>query len=209
MKKNMHNKADSLFSVIARKGIAETFLNVLFVLVNRLESSLKVLVLNFRGYKVAGTVVFRGNTQFFQSYKNSITILGNCVIGRNTRITTGDRGKLIIKENVHIDDYTFIMAHDKIEIGKNTTIAPFCFIIDFNHESKQSGLSVMQQGTTSNSIKIGSGVWIGTHSVILPGVKIGDGAVIGAGSIVTHDIPSRSIAVGNPAKIVKRVGDKK
>jgi lipopolysaccharide O-acetyltransferase len=50
---------------------------------------------------------------------------------------------------------------------------------------------------------IGDNVWIGESVMILPGVKIGRGSVIGAGSVVTKSIPEFSIAVGNPAKVVK------
>ena len=53
-------------------------------------------------------------------------------------------------------------------------------------------------------IKIENDVWIGANSVVLPGVQIGNHSVIGAGSIITKDIPPYSVAVGNPARIVKR-----
>jgi maltose O-acetyltransferase len=52
-------------------------------------------------------------------------------------------------------------------------------------------------------IRIGSGVWIGGGAIVLPGVTIGDGAVIGAGSVVTRDVPPETLAVGNPARIVR------
>ncbi|MCQ3914431.1 MAG: hypothetical protein MJ201_01250 [Mycoplasmoidaceae bacterium] len=51
---------------------------------------------------------------------------------------------------------------------------------------------------------MGNDVWIGQKAVILPGVKIGDGAIIGAYAIVAKDIPPYSVAVGNPAKVVKK-----
>ena len=53
------------------------------------------------------------------------------------------------------------------------------------------------------SITIGSNVFIGMGSVILPGVTIGDNCVIGAGAVVTRDIPSGSVAAGVPAKVIK------
>lgn len=55
---------------------------------------------------------------------------------------------------------------------------------------------------TSAPVVIGRHAWIGGRSIILPGVNIGEGAVIGAGSVVTKDIPSYSVAVGNPAKVI-------
>lgn len=50
---------------------------------------------------------------------------------------------------------------------------------------------------------IGSYCFIGARSIIMPGVKIGDQVIIGSGSVVTKDIPSNSIAVGNPARVIK------
>lgn len=52
-------------------------------------------------------------------------------------------------------------------------------------------------------IKVGNNVWIGGNVVVLPGVTIGDNVVIGAGSVVNKDIPSNSVAVGNPCKVIK------
>jgi len=53
-------------------------------------------------------------------------------------------------------------------------------------------------------VVIGKNVWIGANSVILPGVKIGNNSIIGAGSTVTEDVPPLSVAVGNPAKIIRQ-----
>jgi maltose O-acetyltransferase len=55
-------------------------------------------------------------------------------------------------------------------------------------------------------IRIGDGVWIGGGAIVLPGVAIGDGCVVGAGSIVTRDLPPGSLAVGNPARIIRSLG---
>ena len=52
-------------------------------------------------------------------------------------------------------------------------------------------------------IKVGNNVWFGGNVVVLPGVTIGDNVTIGAGSVVTKDIPSNTIAYGNPCKVVK------
>jgi maltose O-acetyltransferase len=57
----------------------------------------------------------------------------------------------------------------------------------------------------SATVTVGSDVWIGGRSVILPGVTIGDGCTIGAGSIVTKDIPSYCVAVGNPARVIREL----
>lgn len=56
----------------------------------------------------------------------------------------------------------------------------------------------------SKSVSIEDDVWLGYNVTVLPGVTIGKGSVIGAGSVVCSDIPPYSIAVGNPAKVIKR-----
>ena len=62
-----------------------------------------------------------------------------------------------------------------------------------------SDLTIVQ----GKGVRIGKGAWIGANVTIVPGVTIGEGAVIGAGSVVTHDVPPRAVAVGNPARVVK------
>lgn len=57
-------------------------------------------------------------------------------------------------------------------------------------------------------VHIGRNVWIGAGALIMPGITIGDNSVIGAGSVVTKDIPANVIAVGNPARVLREIGDK-
>ena len=87
-----------------------------------------------------------------------------------------------------------------IEIGKG------CYISD--NVSIQDSDNHVIDGNANNisaPIIIEDHVWIGKNVTILKGVKIGEGAVVGAGSVVTRDIPARTIAVGNPAKVIKEI----
>ena len=93
----------------------------------------------------------------------------------------------------------YIQAFCGIHFGSNVEIAPGCRLISSNHDLEDFSKAMPSQGP----IEIGSNVWIGANCVILPSVKIGSNVVIGAGSIVTKDIPSNSIAVGNPCKVIK------
>lgn len=56
-------------------------------------------------------------------------------------------------------------------------------------------------------VHIGNNVWIGANSVVLPGVTIGENSVIGAGSVVTKDIPANVVAVGNPCRVLREIGE--
>lgn len=98
------------------------------------------------------------------------------------------------------DNYdNYIQAINGIEFGSNVELGPGVKIISANHSS-----SNFRQHQKAKPIKIGNHVWIGANSIILPEVSIGSNVIIGAGSIVSKDIPSNSIAVGNPCIVIKQ-----
>jgi len=92
----------------------------------------------------------------------------------------------------------YIQATNGIIFGNNIELGPGVKIISANHSPNN-----FRKHIKSKPIKIGNNVWIGSDAVILPNINIGDNVVIGAGSIVVKDIPSNSIAVGNPCKVIK------
>lgn len=106
-----------------------------------------------------------------------------------------------VGENFYANVNLVILDGAKVTIGDNAFIAPNVGIYTAGHpldaERRNQGLEY------AYPIRIGNNVWIGAHSVILPGVTIGDHAVIGAGSVVTKDIPSYSLAVGNPCRVIR------
>ena len=55
---------------------------------------------------------------------------------------------------------------------------------------------------------IGRNVWLGAGALVMPGVSIGDNSVIGAGSVVTRDIPANVVAVGNPCRVLRPIGER-
>ena len=97
--------------------------------------------------------------------------------------------------NLVILDCTEVSFGDNVFIGPNCTFCTASHPLDFN--TRNRGLE------SAKPIKVGSNVWIGSNVCVLPGVTIGDNVVIGGGSVVVKDIPSNTIAVGNPCKPVK------
>ena len=93
------------------------------------------------------------------------------------------------------------MGRGGIKIGDRVMIASHCAITSLSHDYKQEKMNATQ---TQGEININDDVWIGAHSVVLPGVTIGRGAVIGAGSVVTHDVAPYTIALGVPARRYKK-----
>lgn len=110
---------------------------------------------------------------------------------------------LIIGTNFHATRNLTIQCAGRTTIGNDVLVASDVFIIDYNHGIDPSSPSYLDNLLEVSEVVIEDGVWIGNNVIILPGVHIGKKAIIGAGSVVTKDIPSYSIAVGNPARVVK------
>lgn len=90
-------------------------------------------------------------------------------------------------------------------IGDNVMMGPEVIIFNVNHSFSRTDIPMCQQGfQKEKNVTIGNDVWIGRRVMILPGVTIGDGCIIGAGAVVSRDIEPYSIAVGNPATVVKK-----
>ncbi len=100
-----------------------------------------------------------------------------------------------------------IVGHFSITIGDDVWTGHHVYITDQNHGYTDITIPIAQQSQPERAVTIGSRSWIGHGSVILPGVTIGEHVVIGANSVVTRDIPSYSVAVGSPAKVIRRYVD--
>jgi len=94
--------------------------------------------------------------------------------------------------------FCYVQARNGIEIGHNFRMGPGVGLISANHDHDD-----YDRHLPGKPIRIGNNVWIGMNSVIMPEVTIGDNVIIGAGSIVTTDIPSNSIAAGNPCRVIR------
>jgi acetyltransferase-like isoleucine patch superfamily enzyme len=95
-------------------------------------------------------------------------------------------------------------AYAETTIGDRCSIGPGVKFLSMAHEI---GSESFRAGNFFNEpIQVGDGAWIGGYSVVLGGVTIGKGAVIGAGSLVTRDVPDDYLAMGHPARLVKKLG---
>ena len=102
--------------------------------------------------------------------------------------------------NLTLVDDTHIYVGDGTMFAPNVVIATAAPPID--PELRSRGLQY------NMPVRIGKNCWLGAGAIVMPGVTIGDNVVIGAGSIVTRDLPSNVVAVGNPARVMRQIGER-
>ena len=188
-----------------------------------IRKKIKWFLLNFnKGIKLKGdsdinfSVINHGNESLYKCK----------IINSKVSFNEMDEGCVIIDSktfgNINIGRFvtitgpgTIIKAlNERIQIGSFTSIGQNVCIVDFNHNFNRLTSSFINHLVykksfvldiiTKKTLLIEEDVFIGSNTVVLPGVTIGRGSVIGAGSVVTYDIPRYSIAIGNPIKVVKK-----
>lgn len=102
--------------------------------------------------------------------------------------------------NLTLVDDGNIYFGDHVMVGPNVTITAVGHPVEPN--LRRCGMQFCAD------VHIGNNVWLGANVVIVPGVTIGDNSVIGAGSVVTKDIPANVVAVGNPCRVLREIGEK-
>ena len=93
-----------------------------------------------------------------------------------------------------------------IYVGDHTMIGPNVVIASAGHPVLPE---LREKGYQYNApVHIGKNCWLGAGVIVLPGITIGDNTVVGAGSVVTKDLPSNVVAVGNPCRVLRKIGEK-
>ena len=142
--------------------------------------------------------------------KKDISIGNNTTILNNVRIQvyndlTRLSSKVRIGNNCYIGYNNSFLAGGDIVLEDGVLLASDILVSSENHSmNPELDQYYMDQELSCMSVTICEGTWIGEKVCVMPGVKIGKKCAIGAGSIVTKDIPDFSIAVGNPAKVIKK-----
>lgn len=146
------------------------------------------------------------NAMIYQNKDGKYVNFGEAVrIYRGTTIETGRGGHVKIGNFSSIHPRGQLNAYlAPIEIGDHVMIAANCALYSYDHGVAADTPIRRQPLTSKGPIIIKDEAWIGTGVIILSGVTIGEGAIIGAGSVVTKDVPDYTIAIGNPARVVKK-----
>jgi putative acetyl transferase len=151
--------------------------------------------------KGKGTTIRRRRSRIDVFPWNQFTIGQNTLIEDFTTINNG-AGDIIIGDNARIGIGSVVIG--PVRFGNKVGLGQHVFISGFNHGYEDGSRDSNEQALVKKEVVIGDDSHIGANAVIVAGVHIGKRCQIGAGSVVTKDIPDYSVAVGNPAKVIKR-----
>ncbi|KAI4453547.1 heat shock protein 70kda [Holotrichia oblita] len=166
---------------------------------------------------------FKGTAKNLQVYDNVAITNPQCIeIGDNCQLLQGcvlgpvtkSNGhvyapKIKIGNRVHFGEFNRIGCAFGVTIEDDVLFAAYVHITDLGHGYQDIDVPIsMQDIFSKGTITIKRGCWLGSGCRILPSVTIGENSVIGANAVVTHDIPSYSVAVGNPARVIKQYNKK-
>jgi len=139
--------------------------------------------------------------------RRKLTLGKGVRLAPNVSIRNGDR--ITIGNGTHVGEHAYLWAgddHGEIFIGEHCRLGPEVFVTASDYGLRPGELIAYQERDERNVV-IGSDVWLGARVFVGAGVTIGDGCVVSAGSVVSRSLPPGSIAVGVPARIVRRRED--
>ncbi len=138
--------------------------------------------------------------------KSNIVLDDGVTVRPYTQIWSGG-GTVRIGNGSEIGERCRISIANSLEIGEKVLLSPNVYITDCDHEYRNISVPVIDQGIAQKgqTVSIGYGSYIGINAVIVGNVKIGKHCVIGANSVVTKDVPDYCVAVGSPARVIKKM----
>lgn len=163
----------------------------------------------FAAFGERSMIMWRPTTIYNENY---ISIGSDTLIGPEVALSAGMvPGQVCISSPVvSIGDRCLIgrgsgiVGHFSITIGDDVWTGHHVYITDQNHGYEDVTRPISGQTQPERPVVIGNGSWLGHGAVVLPGVTIGRHVVVGANSVVTNDIPDYSVAVGSPARVIRR-----
>ena len=137
-----------------------------------------------------------------KSDESEIVIGDGFSIRNHIIFNVNEKGKLILGNNIFINDGVKINVRDKVVIGNETIIGQNVLIYDHDHNYRNRDY---KNSFVTEPVIIGKNVWIGSGVIILKGVKIGDNSVIAAGSVLTHDIGANTLYYEKRKCVIKEI----
>ena len=125
-----------------------------------------------------------------------------CWIGAENKLRAHE-GNLRLGPKVVLGHANVVNAYLDVEIGRNTLLADWVYVCDFDHRFDRVDIPIKKQGVVKTPVRIGEDVWVGEKASILRGSDIGAGCVIGSQTVVRGTIPPFSIVVGKPGRVLR------
>jgi acetyltransferase-like isoleucine patch superfamily enzyme len=163
----------------------------------------RILLYRAVGMRIRGHVSLRAIE--FPRRPRTITLEAGAMLERGVvLLATCDAARIEIGRNCYLNRHTMIDASERVSIGDEAMVGPFCYITDHDHTINAKA-SAADGPLISQPTEIGARAWLGAHVTVLKGVTIGAGTVVGAGSVVTKSLPPGVVAVGNPARVLRQI----
>jgi acetyltransferase-like isoleucine patch superfamily enzyme len=160
--------------------------------------------LRFRGRLQIDGIAFICPKVKFEIGKDAVLRLGRWSwVGTGSKIRVHE-GEVSLGAKTVMGQECTISAFQHIAIGRECILADRVMLIDFDHGVVEVERPIREQGIYKRDVDVGHNCWIGYGAAILRGATVGDNSVIGTYTVVTKDIPANSVAVGQPAKIVRK-----
>ena len=141
---------------------------------------------------------------------------GGIVLGDYVRLeervyldTESSAGYITVANNVYIGTGTTLFGHSGLEIGDHCLLAQNITITPYSHIFEDCDMNIIKQGGHTRKVIIGRDSYLGMNVCVLYSADIGEGSVVGSGSVVVKPLPPYSVAVGNPAKVIRKRGETK
>jgi acetyltransferase-like isoleucine patch superfamily enzyme len=160
--------------------------------------------LRFRGRLQIDGLAFICPKVKFEIGKDAVLHLGRWSwVGTGSKIRVHE-GEVRIGAKTVMGQECTISAFQHVSIGRECILADRVMLIDFDHGVVEVERPIRLQGIYKRDVNVGHNCWIGYGAAILRGTTVGDNSVLGTYTVVTKDIPANSVAVGQPAKVVRK-----
>jgi acetyltransferase-like isoleucine patch superfamily enzyme len=181
------------------------FTNMIFDLIDYILGEIKLII-----YKIfyLKRLSYHPYSKFSRGFQLRIFNKGELIAGKNIVIRSGVKiringnGKVILGDDIGLNNNCLINSMDSIRIGSHTIIGQDVKMYDHDHDYRKEG-NRRYTGFKTAPIEIGENVWIGSGCIILKGTKVGDNSVIAAGTVLRGNIPDNSI-VYNEINVVNK-----
>ncbi len=139
-------------------------------------------------------------------HAGNIEIGSGVYVGHHAILKGYHKNRMVIGDGCWIGDQCYLHSAGGIMIGRNVGIGPGVKILTSYHAEEGIEKAIIESRIELELVEIGDDSNIGTGVIVMPGVTVGRGVQVGAGAVITHDLPDYTVAVGVPARVLRKRG---